>query len=138
MVAYNVLEHIDDDVAALQGFANLLAPDGSIVLIVPAFPVAMSLFDREIGHHRRYRRVGLIRTLREAGLRPAHVRYVNAPGLVAWIIGVRLLGMRPRAGLVLRMWDRLVPHIARLERRWEPPVGQSLFAVAARAADAAD
>jgi hypothetical protein len=138
VVAYNVLEHIEDDGAALRGFTNLLAVDGHLLLIVPAVPAAMSRFDREIGHHRRYTRGGLIRTLRQAGLHPVHLRYVNAPGLVAWVFGMRLLGMRPRAGPLLSSWDRLVPLIARLERRWEPPVGQSLFAVAVRTGDAVD
>ena len=37
-VSYNVLEHIDDHVAALRSIARLVRPGGRIVLIVPAFP----------------------------------------------------------------------------------------------------
>jgi SAM-dependent methyltransferase len=133
VVAYNVLEHIEDDVGALRGFAGLVEPGGRIILIVPAFPFAMSRFDREIGHHRRYTRTGLDRVMREAGLRPIVERYVNAPGLILWLIGVKLLRIRPRAGLVLTAWDRAVPIVARLEAVRHPPFGQSVFAVAARA-----
>jgi hypothetical protein len=128
------LEHIDDDVGALRSFADLIGPEGCIILIVPAFPVAMSRFDREIGHVRRYTLAGLDGVLRAAGLRPLVERYVNAPGLILWLVGMKLFRMRPRAGPILAAWDRLVPTVARLEARRPPPFGQSLFTVAARAA----
>lgn len=69
--------------------------------------------------------------LRKAGLTPIEVRHVNAPGLVAWYLGMRVLRGTPRNGQVVRRWDRLVvPPVARLEARWQPPFGQSLFAIA--------
>jgi hypothetical protein len=58
------------------------------------------------------------------------IHYVNAPGLVAWTVGMRLLRMSPRDGIVLRSWDRaVVPAARRIETRWHPPFGQSLLAV---------
>lgn len=132
VVAYNVLEHIEDDVAALRGFAGLAAPGGRVILVVPAFPIAMSRFDRQIGHFRRYRRRTLLQALTAADLRVRRLHHVNAPGLVAWVVGMRLLGLRPRAGPLLTAWDTLVPCFAALERWVPPPVGQSLFAVATR------
>ena len=53
-VSYNVLEHIDDHVAALRSMARLVRPGGRVVLIVPAFPFAMSPVDIATGHVRRY------------------------------------------------------------------------------------
>jgi len=133
VVAINVLEHIPDDVAALEAFARLLRPGGRAVLLVPALPALFSRFDRAIGHQRRYRRRDLVEVLRQAGLVVEKVHYVNAPGVVSWFVGMRLLRLTPRAGLLLRLWDRIVVPIAcRLERRWRPPIGQSLFAVARR------
>jgi SAM-dependent methyltransferase len=135
VVAYNVLEHIPDDVGALRAFGGLLAEGGAVVLVVPALPALMSRFDRSIGHQRRYRRIELAAVLAEAGLEVEVLRHVNLPGVPAWFVGMRLLGMSPRAGAMLRAWDRLVVPVARrLERRWTPPVGQSLFAVARRPA----
>lgn len=130
VVAYNVLEHIADDVAALRGFAQLLAPGGHVILLVPAFPFAMSRFDREIGHFRRYRRRGLAEALNAAGLQVLRLHYVNAVGLFAWTVGMRLLGLRPRAGRTLAAWDATVPAFRALENLAPPPFGQSLFAVA--------
>lgn len=131
VVAYNVMEHIADDVAALESCRRLVRPGGAVVILVPAFQFAMSAFDREIGHHRRYRAAGLARSMEAAGLTVEHIRYVNPLGLVAWVIGMRLCGMRPREGRALAFWDRVVvPAARRLEVDRRPAFGQSVFAVA--------
>lgn len=70
VLAYNVLEHIYDDVAALASCRRLLRPDGHVVVLVPAFPFAMSKLDRVIGHYRRYTRDSLSSTLRAAWFAP--------------------------------------------------------------------
>jgi hypothetical protein len=102
-------------------------------VFVPAFEMAMSNFDREVGHVRRYTRRSLSTTFEAAGLELDAIHYVNSLGLVAWITGMRLLGRRPMSGEALRRWDSMViPRLRRLEQRREPPFGQSLFAVAHR------
>ena len=129
-VAFNVLEHIEDDVAALRSFAGLVQPGGKIVLIVPAFMIAMSAFDKEIGHYRRYRKKTVTAALLAAGLHPLEVRYVNPVGLVGWIVLMRLLGKRTD-DTPLAFFDRyIVPILRRIETRVRPPFGQSVFAVA--------
>jgi len=133
VVAYNVLEHIPDDVAALRAFAGLLRPGGRVVLIVPAFPSAMSRFDLAIGHQRRYRRRTLRAAAETAGLRLEVLHHVNAIGLLGWYVAVKGLKGRPKAGLLLTAYDRgVVPWLRRLEARTAPPFGQSLFLVAVR------
>jgi SAM-dependent methyltransferase len=133
VVAYNVLEHIPDDRAALVAFRQLLEPGGRVVLIVPAFPSAMSRFDLEIGHQRRYRKRSLRAVVEAAGLQVEVLRYVNCIGLLGWYLAVKLLKGRPKAGLLLTVYDRLVvPPLRRIESRWAPPFGQSLFVVARR------
>jgi SAM-dependent methyltransferase len=131
VVALNVLEHIEDDVAALRAAAHLVRPGGAVVMFVPAFEFAMSKFDRSIGHYRRYTTGGLRSAMQDAALEVESVRYVNAPGLLAWTVGMRMLRMQPREGIALRGWDRVViPVTRRIEDRWRPPFGQSVLGVA--------
>ncbi|HET8614108.1 MAG TPA: class I SAM-dependent methyltransferase [Actinomycetales bacterium] len=130
LVAMNVLEHIEDHVGALRAAHSLLRPGGHVVMFVPAFELAMSRFDREVGHVRRYRVRTLRRAYLDAGLEVGRVHYVNAPGLLAWVVGMRLMGMTPHDGPTVRLWDRAVMPVARaVERRVRPPFGQSVFAV---------
>ena len=131
LVATNVLEHLDDHVAALRSAHRLLRPGGRVAIFVPAFPFAMSRFDRAIGHFRRYRKATLQQAFEEAGLRVEKVHYVNAPGLLAWFVGMRLLRMTPESGLTVRLWDRFVIPVARwVESRLRPPFGQSVLGIA--------
>jgi hypothetical protein len=130
-VALNVLEHVEDDVAAVRAAARLVRSGGAVVLIVPAFPSAMSRFDRSVGHFRRYTRSSLSTVLVSAGLVIEEARYINPIGLLNWFVVCTLLGSFPRNGALLRGYDRVVvPMAQQLEHRWRPPFGQSVFAVA--------
>lgn len=130
-VAFNVLEHIPEHVEALRAAHKLLRPGGKVVMFVPAFQFAMSRFDEEVGHVRRYTKKQLREALVAAGLVVDEIRYVNIPGLLAWFVGMRLLKMTPGEGRLLTVWDRLVVPLARrLETRVGAPFGQSVFAVA--------
>jgi hypothetical protein len=115
----------------LRAVAGLLRPGGRVVLVVPAFPSAMSDFDLAIGHQRRYRRRGLRTAAEQAGLRVEVLHHVNCIGLLGWYVAVKALKGRPKAGLLLTVYDRgVVPWLRRVEARARPPWGQSLFLVA--------
>jgi len=59
------------------------------------------------------------------------LHHVNLLGLLSWIVLVRLLKSRPKEGLLLTIFDRVVvPVLRAVESRVRPPFGQSLFLVA--------
>jgi len=60
--AFDVIEHIQDDVAFLRDTGRLLKPAGRFYCAVPAFPFLWSREDVAAGHFRRY----TIRSLRNA------------------------------------------------------------------------
>lgn len=131
VVMLNVLEHIEDDVAALRSVAGLVRPGGAVVVFVPAFNGAMSRFDRLIGHHRRYTRRTLREAMTAAGLTIERLHYVNSVGLISWFLLMRCARMIPSDGFALRAYDATVIRaVARLERFVRPPFGQSVLAVA--------
>lgn len=134
VILINVLEHIEDDDGALREISGrLLRPGGRLVLWVPAFSLLYSDFDRRIGHYRRYRAPALRRQLAGAGYQVRELRYVNAAGAVAWLVLARFLRRTPTHGTPVKIFDRyFVPVLERLERRWHPPFGQSVLAVAVR------
>jgi SAM-dependent methyltransferase len=133
IVMVNVLEHIEDDGAALRKLREALRPGGRIILYVPAFMLLYSKFDREIGHYRRYKKAGLVELLRASGLRPIDARYVNSIGAPGWFLWVRVLGRASSDDVTIGACDRIVVPAARVyEDRWAPPFGLSVFAVAVR------
>jgi len=130
-VMLNVLEHIDDDRGTLADIRSRLAPGGTLVVWVPAFPALLGDFDRRIGHVRRYRRRGLTALARETGFDVVDCRYANLPGFLAWWLIVRVLRLTPTAGGLAGLYDRWVVGAVRaIERRVRPPFGQSLLLVA--------
>ena len=54
VLALDVIEHLDDDGAALTVLGRLLRPGGLLILSVPALPELFSEFDQVQGHRRRY------------------------------------------------------------------------------------
>lgn len=130
-VSYNVLEHIEDHVSALRSMGRLVRPGGAVVLIVPAFPFAMSPVDVATGHVRRYTRKSMRAALEEAGLVVERLHYANALGLLGYYLATSVFKLAPKEGPMVRFYDRFVlPATREAERLVRPPFGQSVFAVA--------
>jgi len=132
IICLNVLEHVDDDIAALQAMRRLLAPAGRLILLVPALPALYGTMDKALGHHRRYQ-CGALRSLLDAtGFNVAHVEYFNLAGVPGWWFAGRVLRRRMIPAASLKLYDALVP-LFRLERFLPWRVGQSLIAIGAAA-----
>jgi len=54
LLALDVIEHLDDDRAAVRRLGALVRPGGLVVVSVPALPELFSDYDRIQGHRRRY------------------------------------------------------------------------------------
>ena len=136
LISYNVLEHIEDHVAALRSMAGLVRRGGYIILVCPAFPFAMSPVDIATGHVRRYTRRSMTAALTEARLEVVDVRYANSVGLICYYAFTSLLGKQPSSGGTMTFYDRIVVPLVRGTERLikRPPFGQSVVAVA-RVAD---
>jgi len=82
----NVLEHIEDDQAALRDLARKLKPGGRLMIYVPAFQVLFSSMDRAVGHYRRYRLTDLSKKVSSAGFEVKEARYVDSVGFIASLV----------------------------------------------------
>ena len=133
VVCLNVLEHVEDDVRALRHLHDVLAPNGRVVLIVPALRSLYGEIDRSIGHYRRYERAEILERLTAAGFSVEHSSAFNLVGALGWFVNARLLKRRAVPGVQARVNDFLVP-LLRLERYLHPTVGLSWLAVGRRAA----
>ena len=131
IVLVNVLEHVEDPASFLRVARARLAPAGRLLVFVPAGPRLFGTLDAAFGHHRRYTQRSLGSSLAAAGFTVRLLRYMNVPGVVSWFVAGKILRQRTLAARQVQLYDRfIVPWLSKLESRWCPPFGQSLFAVA--------
>lgn len=129
-VCLNVLEHIENDSAAVRSMAEVLVPGGTLVLLLPAFPGLRGPIDRNLGHFRRYRKGDVQALAASAGLRIRKLHFVNSIGFLAWWANARLFRLQIHPVWQIVFFDRLIaPLLSRVEAVVHPPFGQSLFAV---------
>jgi SAM-dependent methyltransferase len=87
----DVIEHIEDDVAALAAIRARLAPGGKILITVPAHRWMWSAHDVVNHHHRRYSKTTLTKAIEAAGLRARKLSYFNSL-LFPLAMGARIAG----------------------------------------------
>ncbi len=131
VLCFNVLEHVEDDVAALRRIRGALSEGGRLILIVPALRLLYGEIDRAIGHYRRYERPEILDKLRRTGFVVEHVASFNMVGVFGWYLNSRILKRKSVPGIQARINDLMVPWL-RLEDRLQPPWGMSLLVVARR------
>ena len=88
--AFEVLEHIADDAAALADWLPLVRPGGHLLLSVPSEPERFGPWDTLVGHYRRYTAELLEERLVAAGA--GEVRQVH----YGWPLGYLLDSVRDR------------------------------------------
>jgi len=137
-VSYNVLEHIEDHLGALQTMRSLVRPGGYVIIVVPAFPFAMGPADIATGHVRRYTRKTMREVLLAADLEIEKLHYANSLGLIGYYVSTCLLRQKPGPGLMVKFYDSTVAPMTRFAERFvTPPFGQSVIAIARRPITAA-
>jgi SAM-dependent methyltransferase len=136
---FDVLEHVKEDDQALLTVSTLLAPNGYLLITVPAYQWLFGAHDRLLHHFRRYTRESLLRKLRRANLMVLYSTYFNSLLFPLFAI-VRLYdSIKPGSnstgyGVPPPLINSLLYHIFRQERLVIPniavPFGSSILALA--------
>jgi glycosyltransferase involved in cell wall biosynthesis len=124
----NVLEHTDDDVAALRRAHQLLVPGGRVIVFVPAGKALYGALDRGVGHQRRYDKDELVEKLTAAGFAVEEVSFQNRAAKLAWWLNSRVMRRSALPAAQSKIFDRLVPLFRALEGE-RPGSGLSLIAI---------
>ena len=136
--AFDVIEHIDDDRAALDSIAAKLRPKGRFIMTVPAHQWMWTAHDVVNHHKRRYSKSGVRRLIEQSPLALIKLGYFNSllfPLAVAERAASKLRG-REDADVTLppAPLNSALEAVFAAERylvgRLPLPIGLSLFAVA--------
>jgi len=118
----NVLEHIEQDLGALQEIYCKIKPGGRLLIYVPAFQCLFSSMDHKVGHWRRYIKRTLVPLVKAAGFEVERASYVDSLGFFASYlykyIGDSSGSLNPKTIYIYdyyifplsRLLDRLVGH----------------------------
>jgi SAM-dependent methyltransferase len=149
---FDVLEHLEDDAAALANLRTTLRPEGRIYITVPAFNWLWSTEDEYAGHYRRYTLASLKKLVASAGFQIEFGTYFFS-SLVAPILALRSIPSRLKLARVGKPAavdaDHSLPsgtigkalsrsfawEAARASRGCSIPIGSSCLLVARRAPD---
>ncbi len=131
VVLVNVLEHIEDDVSALQGLYRILAPGGHLLLFVPALKFLYSDLDALVGHYRRYQRPELNERVAAAGFDITKSQYFDTLGVFPWWLLNTKMGATAFNPFLVGIYDAVIAPLSRaLESVIKPPFGKNVLLVA--------
>ena len=139
IVMLDVLEHIEDDGAALRALRRGLTADGRLLMTVPANPQLWSRHDEVNQHHRRYTKQTLRETLKRGGFQVLDLHpffaWTVAPMLLRkWLAPARGDASEYSVTIPIEPINSLLAAVSRCEQlltaRLGCPFGSSLFALA--------
>jgi SAM-dependent methyltransferase len=135
VVTLDVLEHLEDDVAALRRFHEALQPRGTLLIKVPAHPFLFGSVDVASHHRRRYGKRELREKLEAADFTVERLRHMNAAATLPYFLKGRVLKRADNFSRTLDpgrvgCYNALIPWLQRVEQLLPPPFGLSLVAVA--------
>jgi SAM-dependent methyltransferase len=105
-ILMDVLEHVPDDAGLLRAVSRVLAPEGQVLITVPAHQRLWSSHDEFLGHYRRYDRPHLRRVVEQAGMDVVECfSFYGIPFLARAIdVGLSALGVRRRSSSAVSRW----------------------------------
>jgi hypothetical protein len=117
----NVVEHVEDDQAALRRMRQALQPGGRAIVLAPRDQGIYGSLDKVLGHYRRYAAGQLEARMAEAGFRVERTIPFNRIARPGWRLNGQVLRRESFGGLQLRVFDALVPLWRRIDHLlpWE-------------------
>ncbi len=139
--AFDVLEHIEDDLEALKNIHQALKENGKLVLTVPAFQRLWNQHDVDVGHKRRYTKLSLRQVLNAAGFEISTAYYFFVSITPLLLLRAFLKPAQPdqipkgdTVEKIHPIFNSLLLALSRLDNLLIPhlpnPFGGSLFAIA--------
>ena len=104
----NVLEHIDDDRAAIKFLFNHLISGGKVGIFVPANKFIYSHIDKKLEHIRRYDKKELIEKVAGAGFKIDSCVFVDSIGFAWLFLKIFKLQISESGSRLLPIYDKFI------------------------------
>jgi 2-polyprenyl-3-methyl-5-hydroxy-6-metoxy-1,4-benzoquinol methylase len=127
--ALNVLEHIREDIEAVENCKSLLKPGGRLIILVPAFASLYNTFDRELHHYKRYGKSDLKYLFEINKLTVEKTFFFNAGGIPGWFISGNLQKNKTIPSSQMKLFNSLVPIFRLADKLFSRSFGLSVVCI---------
>ncbi len=127
--ALNVVEHIEDHTLAMSNAAKLLKKGGKMIILVPAYNSLYNVFDKELGHYRRFTK-NTLRPYIPSNLKVNQMKYFNAVGIPGWFVSGSILKKKEISSGAMQVYDKMISLIKLTDKIILNSFGLSVWFVA--------
>ena len=125
----DVIEHIENDIKELDQAISKLNKNGKLVIIVPAFSILFSDFDKSVGHFRRYTKKNFF-NYKNSEVKLRNLKYFDSLGFFILFLSkiLRFKG-NSKAVFGIKVWNMLIPISRLIDKIIFHSLGKSLICV---------
>lgn len=130
IIALNVIEHIEDDITALNNIYDFLKPGGVFVMLVPAHKWLFNCMDEAAGHYRRYSQSLIKEKISTTNFKLKKIYYFNFLSICGWYINGKVFKKQIANENAVRFLNKIIPFLSFLERYiLNKKIGISIIAI---------
>lgn len=129
LFSLNVIEHIEDDMTAMDNAKYLLRKGGTIIILVPAFQSLFNRFDVSLDHYRRYTKKTIDILFKKNNIHTIHLRYFNFVGMIGWFFSGKIHNRKIIPLWQMRIFNKFVPVFKIFDFVFKKFFGLSVIAV---------
>ena len=114
--ALNVLEHIEDDVHAMNNIYDSLRIGGKFIILVPAHKFLFNCIDSSVGHCRRYTKNEIIAKVSKTKFKIKNLFYFNFLSIFGWYLNGHVFKKNVINKSAACILDKLIPLLRIIEQ----------------------
>jgi len=125
----DVIEHIENDIKELDQAISKLNKNGKLVIIVPAFSILFSDFDKSVGHFRRYTKKNFF-NYKNSEVKLCNLKYFDSLGFfILFLSKILKFKGNSKAVFGIKVWNMLIPISRLIDKIIFHSLGKSLICV---------
>lgn len=114
--ALDIIEHVEDDEAALSEVARIAKPGAKLILSTPLHQSLWTPFDDFVGHYRRYEPEALLSLLEQHGFKVSHSAIFGMKPKTSGIVSIGTWFLKHDPKRAMWWYNKVFPYVARRQK----------------------